>query len=198
MEPCNLTAQFRPDRTSRAGDHDGPALEQLRDVRRVDGHLFAAQQVLQVDLPHARHERLALGQRRQRRQHQRTDVGAYAQARHAPMNRSGGRRHRDDHVLDLVALRHFLQIADAAEHLVAMDLPPELALVVIEQADQPPLRRSAQLPGQAGAGLPGPQQQHRLSLADQATVTVELLGGAIRGPASAHDEEQHHRHQQQH
>ncbi|SAL88653.1 hypothetical protein AWB68_08847 [Caballeronia choica] len=197
-EPQDLTAQLRADRTARARHHHDAAMQQLLDVRHVDLHGLAAEQVFEIDLAHAGQERLTLRERREGRQHHRLDAGAHAQRGDTPLHVHRRRRNRDDRVVGFQLFGPERQFADRAEHLVTEDFTAALGGIVVQQPDEAPLARAGQFTHEARASVARAEQDHGLALADKAAVQVELFRRTIECARTAHRQEEQQRLDDQH
>ena len=140
LEGCDLATQFRADRAaSSCHQHHLPRQQRL-DLRTVDRHRIAPQQIFQVEPADARQKRHALVERGQAWQHHGLQTMIDAQRKDTLLDRHRRGRHGDDDVLHRVLCGNARQFRKRAENGPAQQVAAVLDRIVVEQADQAPFR----------------------------------------------------------
>ncbi len=193
LESGDLAAKLGTDRSSRARHEDHLSRQQIVEARVVKRDRLALHQVFESDLADPRRMDLAADHVVQRRHRHDRDARALADFDHAPADLVRYRRHRDDRVTHLEALRDARQVLEPAEHARALQQPPALLLVVVEKPDDAPLVAARQLLHHPHGGVARAEDNDGSALLAAATIERPFLEGAKSHSAERHQRDEEDR-----
>src|SRR5438067_149284 len=136
LEPGNLAAQLRTDRSARARDRDPAALQVVRDRLEIRFNPVAAEQVALDRLTDVDHTDLAAEQLSYRRKHAHVELGPDRDVDELTELGSGGTGNRDDDRGRTLGPSNVFHRMPVAEHADA-HVPEVVALgIVVEERDR--------------------------------------------------------------
>ena len=136
-DPGDLARELGADRAAGSGDQDDPVTQVGADAIELDHHGLAAEHVLDLDLAQLSGQLdAAAKQLEDRRQGAHADVALARRGDHLAADRAGSRRDGDDHLGRLELVQDSTEIIGPAEDLEPEQPHPQLARVVVDEADR--------------------------------------------------------------
>ena len=192
LEAGDLAAEFGADGAAAAGDEDGLAFQHLAQAAGVEADGVAAQQVVHVhvadlgDLDLAAHQFLHVGDDQQ------LDVGAFAQLEDAPAGGMVGGADGQHGVLAVAVAGDLFKLFPVAQDAHAAHLAADLVGVVVQHADDVPVRVAVELVDEGEGGIARAQQDDGLGL-DPLGAHGLFLPPAVEQAPGAHEEDEQQR-----
>ena len=192
LEAGDLAAEFGADGAAAAGDEDGLAFQHLAQAAGVEADGVAAQQVVHVhvadlgDLDLAAHQFLHVGDDQQ------LDVGAFAQLEDAPAGGVVGGADGQHGVLAVAVAGDLFKLFPVAQDAHAAHLAADLVGVVVQHADDVPVRVAVELVDEGEGGIARAQQDDGLGL-DPLGSHGLFLPPAVEQAPGAHEEDEQQR-----
>ncbi|MNV32719.1 hypothetical protein D3C71_1240630 [compost metagenome] len=194
---CTLAAQFRADRTTRAGDQHGATTQPAADQRPVRQDRLAAEEIFDRHLFELARERMAEQDVVELGHHAERHAGALADG-HYPLHADGIQRGDGDHQQFGGGLTdHGRGIFQRAQNRQALQLGALQMRGIVEQADRFEIARAAQVPHQGFGRLAGAEDQHTAG-GDVGLQRLIVLPRAIQQTRGAQQRRQRERIDDQH
>ena len=192
LEAGDLAAEFGADGAAAAGDEDGLAFQHLAQAAGVEADGVAAQQVVHVhiadlgDLDLAAHQFLHVGDDQQ------LDVGAFAQLEDAPAGGVVGGADGQHGVLAVAVAGDLFKLFPVTQDAHAAHLAADLVGVVVQHADDVPVRVAVELVDEGEGRVARTQQDDGLGLDPLGTHGL-FLPPAVEQAPGAHEEDEQQR-----
>ena len=192
LEAGDLAAEFGTDGAAAAGDEDGLAFQHLAQAAGVEADGVAAQQVVHVhvadlgDLDLAAHQFLHVGDDQQ------LDVGAFAQLEDAPAGGVVGGADGQHGVLAVAVAGDLFKLFPVTQDAHAAHLATDLVGVVVQHADDVPVRVAVELVDEGEGRVARTQQNDGLGLDPLGTHGL-FLPPAVEQAPGAHEEDEQQR-----
>ena len=193
-----MPAELGADRAARAGDHHHAVAEPFAQARVVENDRIASQEVVELDRADRGQRRAPAHQVLVRRHGEHFDSRIGADLRDAAAHAVRGRRQRDDHLAHAVLLRPRRQARDRTQHAHAVQQPPALRRIVVDEPDHAPLPAPRELAREARAGFARADHEHRLAERGERAVEPVLLPDPVGEAIAGHQEDEHDRVEDQH
>ena len=192
LEAGDLAAEFGADGAAAAGDQHGLALDHVAQATGVEADGVAAQQVVHVhiadlrDLDLPAHQLLHVGDDEQ------LDVGAFAHLEHAAAGGVVGGAHGQHGVLAVAVAGDLFELLPVAQDAHAAQLSADLVGVVVQHADDVPVRVAVEVVDEREGGVARAQQDDGLGF-DALGAHGLFLPPAVEQAPGAHEEDEQQR-----